>query len=118
MQYMLLIYDDESRFAGMTQDALKKMYADYGTFTQELIASGAMEGGSELSPISTATTVRIRNGKVQTTDGPFAETKEQLGGSYIINVDNIDEAIKWAAKVPSADGGSIEVRPLRLDQPQ
>jgi hypothetical protein len=116
MQYMLLIYDDESRFAAMSKDALKQMYSDYGTFTQELIASGALEGGSELSPIATATTVRVRNGKVQTTDGPFAETKEQLGGYYIINVDNLDEAIKWAAKVPSAAGGAVEVRPLVKDQ--
>jgi hypothetical protein len=118
MQYMLLIYDDESRFASLSKDALKQMHADYGTFTQELIAAGALEGGSELSPIATATTVRVRNGKVQTTDGPFAETKEQLGGYYIINVDNLDQAIQWAEKIPSANGGSIEVRPLVKDQPQ
>lgn len=118
MQYMLLIYDDESRFAAMSKEALQQLYSDYGTFTQDLIASGVLESGSELSPIATATTVRVRNGKTQTTDGPFAETKEQLGGYYIINVDNLDEAIKWAAKVPSAFGGSIEVRPLVKDQPQ
>jgi len=112
MQYMLLIYDAESRFASIPKEALQKMYADYGTFTQELIASGVMEAGSELKPVATATTVRVHAGKVQTTDGPFAETREQLGGYYIINVETLDEAIKWAAKVPSADGGSIEIRPM------
>ena len=111
MQYMLLIYGNEQEWANLPQDQLQKMYAAYGAFTQELIASGAMLGGSELSPITTATTVRVRNGQVLTTDGPFAETKEQLGGYYLIDVPNLDEAIKWAAKIPSALGGSIEIRP-------
>jgi hypothetical protein len=112
MQYMLLIYSDEKNWANMPEAEMKKMYAAYGTYTQELIASGAMQGGSELAPIANATTVRMRNGKVATTDGPFAETKEQLGGYYLIDVPNIDEAIKWAARIPSATRGSIEVRPL------
>ena len=117
MQYMLLIYGDEKSWTTMPADQLKKLYADYGTFTDELVASGAMRAGSELSPIATATTVRVRNGKVQATDGPFAETREQLGGYYIIDVDHLDEAIKWAAKIPSALGGSIEIRPLVEEQP-
>ena len=115
MQYMLLIYGNEADYANLPQDQLKAMYAAYGAYTQELIASGAMRGGSELAPISAATTVRVRNGKLLTTDGPFAETKEQLGGYYLIDVPSLDEAIKWAAKVPSATGGSIEIRPLTPD---
>ena len=117
MQYMLLIYSDEKSWANMPEAEMKKMYAAYGTYTQELIASGAMRGGSELAPIATATTVRLRNGKVATTDGPFAETKEQLGGYYIIEVPNLDEAIKWASRIPSAANGSIEVRPLVVGPP-
>lgn len=115
MQYMLLIYSNEADYANVPQDQLKAMHAAYGAYTQELIASGAMRGGSELGPISAATTVRVRNGKLLTTDGPFAETKEQLGGYYLIDVPSLDEAIKWAAKIPSANGGSIEIRPLTPD---
>jgi hypothetical protein len=112
MQYLLLIYDAEKNWATMPEAEMKKMYAAYGVYTKELIASGAMQGGSELAPIANATTVRMRNGKVATTDGPFAETKEQLGGYYLIDVPNIDEAIKWAARIPSVTHGAIEVRPL------
>ena len=93
MQYMLLIYTNEQEVANLPEDQLKAMYAAYGTFTQELIDSGAMRGGSELAPVATATTVRVRNGKVLTTDGPFAETREQLGGYYLIEVDNLDQAL-------------------------
>ena len=114
MQYILLIYGQEKDWATMPEAEMKKMYAAYGTFTQELISSGAMRGGSELAPIANATTVRLRNGKVATTDGPFAETKEQLGGYYVIDVPDIDEAIRLAARIPSAAHGSIEVRPLVL----
>lgn len=112
MQYLLLIYDDESRWMNMPPEALKAMYDDYGAFSASVEAAGAMRGGAELQPISSATTVRVRNGKVQTTDGPFAETKEQLGGYYLIDVPDLDAALAWAAKIPSARGGSIEVRPL------
>src|SRR5436190_9796223 len=108
MQYMLLIYGDEKNWANMREADMKSMYAAYGAFTQELIGSGVMKGGSELAPIANASTVRVRNGKTMTTDGPFAETKEQLGGYYIIDVPNLDDAIKWAAKIPSAPFGSIE----------
>jgi hypothetical protein len=88
------------------------MYQEYGAYTQDLIKAGVMKGGSELKPVATATTVRIRGGKVLTTDGPFAETKEQLGGYYLIDVPNLDEAVKWGSKCPGAKTGSIEVRPL------
>ena len=112
MQYMLLIYGDEKDWMSMPEAKMKDMYAAYGTFTKELMDSGAMKAGSELAPIANASTVRVRNGKTVTTDGPFAETKEQLGGYYVIDVPDLDAAIKWAAKIPSAPFGSIEIRPL------
>ena len=106
MQYMLLIYGAESGFAGMSEEALQKMYAGYMAVSKEMAEAGVMQGGAELKPVSSATTMRIRNGKVLTTDGPFAETKEQLGGYYLIDVANLDEALKWAAKIPSALDGA------------
>jgi hypothetical protein len=112
MQYMLLIYGDEKDWMNMPEAKMKEMYAAYGTFTKELMDSGAMKAGSELAPVANASTVRVRNGKTVTTDGPFAETKEQLGGYYLIDVPDLDAAIKWAAKIPSAPFGSIEIRPL------
>ena len=111
MQYMLLIYSNENDEQNQTPEQLQKMYADYGTFTQELIEAGVMRGGSELKPVAMATTVRVRAGKTLTMDGPFAETKEQLGGYYLIDVADLDQAIFWAAKIPSALVGSIEIRP-------
>ncbi|MBL8521520.1 MAG: YciI family protein [Betaproteobacteria bacterium] len=111
MEYLLLIYADEKAWSTLSKDEVGQIMAAYGTYTQELIAAGVMRGGSELAPTPTATTVRVRNGKTLTTDGPFAETKEQLGGYYLIDVPNLDEAIKWAAKIPSAASGSVEIRP-------
>ncbi len=116
MQYMLLIYGDEKSWANMSEAEVKNVMAAYTNYSKELAASGALRGGSELAPVSTATTVRVRNGKVMTADGPFAETKEQLGGYYLIDVPNLDEAIKWAAKIPSALNGSIEIRPQTENQ--
>ena len=112
MEYMILIYGDERAWGSLDEAKLKAMYAEYGSYTQELIKAGVMRGGSELKPIATATTVRVRGGKVLSTDGPFAETKEQLGGYYLIDVANLDEAVKWAGKCPGAKTGSVEVRPL------
>jgi hypothetical protein len=114
MQYMILIYGDEKAAAGMTEEQMHKMYGAYMAYNMELAGAGILVGGASLQPIATATTVRLKNGKPATTDGPFAETKEQLGGYYIINVANLDEALKWAAKCPGADGGSCEVRPLGI----
>ncbi len=116
MQYMLLIYGDEKAWANMSESEINKTMQAYVDYSNELAASGALLGGSELAPVSTATTVRVRNGKALTTDGPFAETKEQLGGYYLIDVPNLDEAIKWAAKIPSATNGSIEIRPQTENQ--
>jgi hypothetical protein len=99
----------------MPKAEMEKGYQAYMDFTDELVKSGCMRGGSELKPIATATTVRVTNGKTTLTDGPYAETKEQLGGYYIIDVPTLDEALKWAAKCPGAWHGTIEVRPLAED---
>jgi hypothetical protein len=112
MQYMLLIHDDPDRMSSMSEADRGRLYQEYGTFTQELREAGAMVGGDQLQPASTATTVRVRDGEQLVTDGPFAETKEQLGGYYIVEAETLDEALEWAAKVPSARLGTIEVRPI------
>ena len=112
MQYLLLIYDSEKEWAKMSQAEQGKMYEEYMEFTSDIKAKGNHLAGHQLQPIATATTVRIRNGKRLTTDGPFAETKEQLGGFYMIEAKNLDEAIEIASRIPSAKVGSIEVRPL------
>jgi hypothetical protein len=112
MQYMLLIHDDPDRISSMSEADRGRLYQEYGTFTQELREAGAMVGGDQLQPASTATTVRVRDGEQLVTDGPFAETKEQLGGYYIVEAETLDEALEWAAKVPSARLGTIEVRPI------
>ncbi|KQW87942.1 hypothetical protein ASC94_25985 [Massilia sp. Root418] len=111
MEYMILIYADEKLYSGMSEQQLGELMTSYGAYTQELIAAGVMRSGSELAPVHTATTVRVRDGKIACTDGPFAETKEQLGGYYLIDCANLDEAIKWAARCPGAKDGSMEVRP-------
>ncbi len=108
MRYMFLICDKEAEFATRADDLMPA----YGAFTEEVNKAGVMRAGDRLQPAGTATTVRVRNGKTATTDGPFAETKEQLGGYYILDCKNLDEAISYAAKIPSAKFGSIEVRPI------
>ena len=114
MQYMILIYGDEKAWAGLPEDEMNAAFAAYMQYSKDLAAAGVMRGGASLQPIATATTVRVRGGKAATTDGPFAETKEQLGGYYIVEVPNLDQAIKWAAKCPGAAHGSVEVRPLGI----
>ena len=111
-KYMALIYTDEHLGDNVSPEEAQKSYEAYGAFTEEARGSGKMEAGDALQPTNTATTVRVRDGKVATTDGPFAETKEQLGGFYMFNCKDLDEAIEWAAKIPGAQYGSIEVRPL------
>jgi hypothetical protein len=110
MQYLLLIYDEEAKWASMAEDERNALYGAYMAFTNELRESGAYVAADQLQPTATATSVRIRDDEQLTTDGPFAETKEQLGGFYLIEVDSHDEAIEWAAKIPSARTGTIEVR--------
>ena len=114
MQYLLMIYSSEAQDAAMNDAEKGQLYQAYGAFTEELKASGAMVAGDALESTETATTVRVREGGIQRTDGPFAETKEQLGGYYLIEAANLDEAIQWAAKIPSAKTGSIEVRPIMV----
>lgn len=112
MRYLLLIYSNEQQDAQRTPEEQEANMQAYYSFTNDLQQSGAMVGGEALHPTNSATTVQVRSGQTSSTDGPFAETKEQLGGFYMINCDNLDEAIKWAAKIPGAKDGSIEIRPV------
>lgn len=113
MQYVLLIYVNEQRWNGTPAEERDKVMAEYGAFTESIVKSGHYKGGDELQPTSVATTVRVRNGKPMITDGPFAETREQLGGYYVIEAKDLDEATAIAARIPSARDGSIEVRPIQ-----
>src|SRR4051794_1003600 len=110
MKYMLLIHEDASLRPQGEDESIHKAYFAY---TQELVDAGVIQGGDALEPVTTATTVRVRNGETITSDGPFAETKEQLGGFYLIDVPDLDAALAWAEKIPSAKFGSVEVRPVR-----
>jgi hypothetical protein len=112
MQYLCLIYDDESLWANMPEDERNAVYNEYIGFTQSIKDSGHHLGGDALQPTSTATSVRVRNGETLVTDGPFAETKEQLGGYYLVEAKDVDEALKIAERIPSARYGTIEVRPV------
>ncbi|HTY55820.1 MAG TPA: YciI family protein [Candidatus Binataceae bacterium] len=110
MQYMLLIYDNEARKLSPAEQG--RLMQEYMAFTQSIVKSGNFKAGDPLERTSTASTVRVRDGKTAITDGPFAETKEQLGGYYIVEAKDLDEATAIAARVPSARTGSIEVRPI------
>ena len=112
MQYMLLIYGNEADMKTMSKADGEQMYAAYGAYTQALIKAGVMKAGDQLKPSGTATTVRIEGGKTKVLDGPYAETKEQLAGYYIIDVADADAALSWAAKCPGASMGTMEVRPI------
>ena len=112
MQYILLIYGNEADAAKMTPVEGQAMFQGYMEFTKWLEQSGKMKGGAPLERIANATTVRVRDGKPTTTDGPFAETKEQLGGFYLVDAKDLDDAIAIAAKIPGAKHGCIEVRPI------
>ena len=114
MQYLLLIYDSEKEWAKMSQADYGKMFEEYTEFTSDIKAKGNHLAGHQLQPIATATTVRVRNGKRLTTDGPFAETKEQLGGFYLLEAASIDEAASMAAAIPGARFGCVEVRPIMV----
>jgi hypothetical protein len=112
MQYLLLIYSAESSWNTLSEAEGAKMLKEFGEFTQSIMANGNYKGGNRLHDVAKATTVRVRNGKTLTTDGPFAETKEQLGGYYLIEAKDLDEATSIAARIPGARLGSIEVRPV------
>ena len=112
MKYMLLIYHDEKGWGEISEAERQQIYADYRKLREELVSRGQFVTGSQLQPIATATSVRVRDGKELVTDGPFAETHEQLGGYFLIEAKNLDEATSIAARIPSAQTGTIEVRPL------
>src|SRR5262249_12528675 len=113
MQYMLMIYDDESVWAKMPGDQRGRMHQEYMDFTQQIVKSGHFRAGARLQPVATTTTVKQKGGKTVTTDGPFIETKEQLGGYYLVECRDLDEALGLAGRIPSLKvGGSVEVRPV------
>ena len=112
MKYLLLIYHEEKLWAGLSDTERQRIYAEYGQLRQELVTSGQFVGGSQLHPVATASSVRVRNGKELVTDGPFAETHEQLAGYFLIEAKNLDEALRIAARIPSAREGTVEVRPI------
>lgn len=112
MRYMLLIYGNEAAWDAMSEEEQGRAFQEYMAFTEDTKKSGHHLAGDPLQPIATATTVRVRDGKTLTTDGPFAETKEQLGGIYLIEAGDMDEAMQVAARIPAAQIGSIEVRPV------
>ncbi len=115
MQFLLTVYGDESAWAALPPDAEREMTQAYVDFGRE--AADVIVAGEALHPVATATTVRVRDGERLLTDGPFAETREQLGGYYVVDVADVDEAIKWAAKIPGAATGSVEVRPIMVFAP-
>lgn len=112
MNYLLLIYTNEKDFMALGESELKKLTGEYTEFTKSIVQAGNFKAGDRLKPVSAASTVRVRNGKAAITDGPFAETREQLGGYYLIEAKNLDEATAIAARIPGARHGSIEVRPV------
>lgn len=112
MKYMLLIYDNEQAWTRISEAEQRKIYGEYMAFTEDIKGSRNYLAGSQLQPIATATSVRLREGKELMTDGPFAETHEQLGGYYLIEAKDLDEATKIAARIPSARYGTVEVRPI------
>ena len=116
MKYMLLIYENEAEWDALTEAEQRAEMGEYLRFTDDIRRTGNHVSDAPLASTSTSTTVRVRNGKTMLTDGPFAETKEQLGGFYIIEAANADHAIALAARIPGARRGSVEVRPFRTDQ--
>ena len=114
MQYLLMIYSNEAQYAKMDAATGKQMMGEFEAFTKDIVQSGNFKAGDRLRPASTATTVRVKDGKVINTDGPYAETREQLGGYYLIEAKDLDTALSIAARVPGAKDGSIEVRPVMV----
>ena len=112
MQYLLLLHSDETSWGRMTADERQQGIAAYSAFTQALNAAGVFKAADRLQPTSTATTVRVVDGKSQVLDGPYADTKEQLGGYFLIEVADLDAALAWAARCPAASHGAVEVRPI------
>lgn len=115
MQYLALIYADDAVWEAAPEEERAAMYAQYGAFAEQARAAGVMTGGDELAPTSAATTVRVRSGETVVTDGPYAEVKEALGGYFLLECPDIDTAVEWAARIPGAQTGAIEVRPVQID---
>ncbi len=112
MKYLCLIYDNEKQWQAMSKEQADRFRGEYFAFSESIRSDGHYLGGNALQPTQTATTVRVRNGKLSTTDGPFVETKEQLGGYYLIEAKDLNDAIQVASRIPSARLGAIEVRPI------
>ena len=112
MEYMLLIYADSSQFEAMSAAQQAEGLAAYGAYTEALQKAGALRGGNRLRPVQAATTVRVKSGKTEVLNGPYAETREQLGGYFLIDVADLDAALSWAARCPGASHGTVEVRPI------
>ena len=112
MKYLLLIYENEAEWAAMPEGQQMAVFGEYMAYTQEIAGSGHLVHGEPLQPVATATSVRVREGRTLATDGPFAETREQLGGFYLVEARDLDEAIALAARIPGARTGTIEVRPV------
>jgi hypothetical protein len=112
MRYLCLIYENEKEWESAPQAETEAIMGEYFAFTEQIRANGKFAAGEALQPTATATTVRVRNGKISTTDGPYAETKEQLGGFYLIDATDLNDAIQVASKIPSARFGAVEVRPV------
>ena len=115
MHYVALIYADESGWDELSDDEREQAYARYGALGRDAEAAGVLAGGNELSSTHDATTVRVRDDELLVTDGPYAEVKEALGGFYVFECDSVDEALEWAARIPAAEHGAIEVRPVYVD---
>jgi len=112
MKYILLIYGNEKVWGDASKEQTEKMYAAFADYGKAMREAGVVLGGAELKPVSTATSVKFSNGKTRTVDGPFAETKETLGGYYLLDVPNLEQAIEWAEKMPTMVDGTVEIRPL------
>ena len=112
MEYLLMIYSDEAALQSQSQDNINRLVGAYNAYTEAVKSAGVLVGSNRLRPTNTATTVRVADGKTQVLNGPYAETKEQLGGYYLIDVPDLDAALSWAARCPGAEYGSIEVRPI------
>jgi hypothetical protein len=115
MQYMALIHADEEVWAGYSDDEREAAYDLYRAFARDAEAAGVMAGGDELGPTRDATTVRVRNGETLVTDGPYAEVKEALGGYFLLECESMEDALDWAARIPGAEHGAVEVRPVYVD---
>ena len=116
MEYLALIYADETAWDGFSDDTRDAMYEQYSEFARAAGNAGVLSGGEELGPTASATTVRMRDGRQLVTDGPYAEAKEALGGYFILDCESLDDALAWAARIPGASHGAVEVRPVHVDE--